>query len=150
VDLVLLIGIPATGKTSYYASEFLRSHLRISRDMLGTRYRETALFAEALRTQTRVLVDNTNVTRAERARFISPARAAGYTVRGFFLESRREDARARNNARGEHDRVPEVAIGDKSRRLELPSREEGFDELSFVRLDGNGGFVTEAWRDEVR
>jgi hypothetical protein len=95
VDLVVLIGIPATGKTSYYASELLRSHLRVSRDLLGTRHRETALFSEALRTGTRVVVDNTNVTRAERARFIVPARAAGYTVRGFFFESRGDDATAR-------------------------------------------------------
>jgi hypothetical protein len=50
VDLVLLIGIPATGKTSYYASEFVGSHLRINRDTLGTRHREAALFTEALRT----------------------------------------------------------------------------------------------------
>jgi predicted kinase len=149
VELVLLIGIPATGKTSFYASEFLRSHLRISRDTLGTKYREAALFNEALRTQARVVVDDTNVTRADRARFIVPAKEAGYAVRGYFFESRREDARARNAVRDERDRVPEVAIRDKSSRLELPCLGEGFDELFFVRLDGDRGFVTEEWRDEV-
>ncbi len=149
MDLVLLIGIPATGKTSFYASELMRSHLRISRDTLGTAHREAELFAAAIRTKTRIVIDNTNVTRADRAQFIARARQAGYTVRGFFFESRREDARARNNTRDDRDRVPEVAIGDKSSRLELPSRQEGFDELWFVRLERDGGFVTEAWRDEV-
>jgi predicted kinase len=150
MELVLLIGLPATGKTSYCAAELLRSHLRISRDTLGTAYRESSLFAEALRTTTRVVVDNTNVTRAERARFIEPARAAGYAVRGLFFESRIEDARIRNAARDERDRVPGVAIGDKSRWLELPSLDEGFDELWFVRLAADNGFVSERWRDEVR
>jgi hypothetical protein len=33
--------------------------------------------------------------------------------------------------------------------LELPSLEEGFDKLYYVRVDGNGGFVVEEWKDEV-
>jgi predicted kinase len=150
VDLVVFIGIPATGKTSCYAALFLRTHLRISLDSLGTRYREQALFDEALRTGARVVVDNTNVTRAERARYIGPAREAGYAVRGLFFESRGEDARRRNRERDPLDRVPEVAIGDKSARLELPSMDEGFDDLEFVRLVEGGGFARERWRDAVR
>lgn len=33
--------------------------------------------------------------------------------------------------------------------LELPTRAEGFDELWYVRMDGNGGFVIEEWNDAL-
>jgi hypothetical protein len=31
----------------------------------------------------------------------------------------------------------------------LPSKAEGFDELWYVRMDGNGGFIVEEWNDEL-
>ena len=31
-------------------------------------------------------------------------------------------------------------------RLELPSLEEGFDKLYYVKTDGDGGFVIEEWK----
>ena len=32
----------------------------------------------------------------------------------------------------------------------MPSREEGFDDLFYVRIDDAGGFVIEGWADDVR
>jgi hypothetical protein len=34
--------------------------------------------------------------------------------------------------------------------MEIPSWDEGFDELHYVRIGGTGGFVVEGWRDEDR
>jgi hypothetical protein len=45
--------------------------------------------------------------------------------------------------------VPDVALRDMARRLELPAMGEGFDALHYVRM-ADGGFVVEDWRDEVR
>ena len=45
--------------------------------------------------------------------------------------------------------VPLKAILGAAGRLELPSMEEGFDKLYYVRVDGDGGFVIEEWKDEV-
>ena len=36
------------------------------------------------------------VLRAQRAKFIAPAKAAGYAVAGYFLQSRRAEAMERN------------------------------------------------------
>jgi hypothetical protein len=33
--------------------------------------------------------------------------------------------------------------------LDLPSRDEGFDELYYVRISEDGQFSVEEWRDEV-
>ena len=34
-------------------------------------------------------------------------------------------------------------------RLQIPSKEEGFDELFYVRIDEANRFVVEEWKDEV-
>lgn len=143
MELVLLIGIPATGKSTFAKERFFASHLRVNRDMLKTAHRERVLFDACLSTSTALLVDNTNVTRAERARFIDAARAAGFRVRGFFFESKVRDALARNEARGRP--VPDVAVLGRSKELELPSFSEGFHELFFVRPATTGGFDVANW-----
>jgi hypothetical protein len=33
--------------------------------------------------------------------------------------------------------------------LQVPSRDEGFDELHYVRIDQSGQFIVEEWKDEV-
>lgn len=143
MELVLLIGIPATGKSTFAKDRLFATHVRINRDMLKTTHRERELFEACLSSGTALVVDNTNVTRAERARFIDSAREAGFRVRGFFFESRVRDALKRNEARGRP--VPDVAVLGRSGELELPSYAEGFDELFFVRLSAEGGFDLEPW-----
>ncbi len=144
-QLVVLMGIPATGKTSFAVERFGHSHLRISRDVLRTKHRERQIFDAALRTTADIVLDNTNVTREQRARFIAPAKEAGYAVDGYFLQSRRAEAMERNARRAEHLQVPDGAVGKKSAELELPSAEEGFDRLYFVRIDGDR-FIVEDWQ----
>ncbi len=143
MELVLLIGIPATGKSTFARDRLFGTHLRINRDMLKTAHRERVLFDACLSTSTALVVDNTNVTRSERARFIDPARSAGFRVRGFFFESKVRDALARNEARGRP--VPDAAVLGRSGELELPAFSEGFDELFFVRLSAAGGFEVAGW-----
>lgn len=136
MELVLLIGIPATGKSTFAKERLFATHVRLNRD-------KQVLFDAYLSTRTALVIDNTNVTRAERARFIDPARSAGFRVRGFFFESKVRDALTRNEARGRP--VPDVAVLGRSGELELPSFSEGFDELCFVRLSATDGFDVEAW-----
>lgn len=117
--------------------------------MLKTRYREELLIKACIEGKTRFVVENTNVTREEHARYIAPARNAGFQIIGYFFESRVADALERNRARPEIDRVPDVGIFSASKRLELPSRAEGFDELFFVRSNGPNAFTVEEWKNEV-
>lgn len=148
MELVLFIGIQATGKSSFYRERFLRTHVRVNLDMLKTRHREDLLFRACLKGKTRCVVENTNLTRQQRAHYIGPARDAGFRIVGYFFESRAGDAVARNRARPEGERVPDVAIFAAGKRLQLPSRAEGFDQLFFVRVTGNA-FAVEEWKDEL-
>ncbi len=145
-EAVLLIGIPAAGKSSFVREHLFDTHVRINLDMLRTRPREARLLEACLKGRVSFVVDNTNVTRETRTRYIPSARAAGFRVIGYFFESKIGDALARNAKR--ERQVPEMAVRDLRNRLELPALAEGFDELHFVRFE-NGGFIIEPWRHEV-
>jgi hypothetical protein len=43
----------------------------------------------------------------------------------------------------------DAAIMGTDKRLQLPSLDEGFDRLYYVRPTGDGDFVVEEWRDEA-
>ena len=82
-----------------------------------------------------VVVDNTNVTREDRAGYIVRGKQSRFKIRGFFFESNLRDCLARNARRTGKAQVPERGLIAKYRKLEPPSYEEGFDELYFVRLE---------------
>ena len=149
MELVLFIGIQATGKSSFYRERFFRSHVRINGDMLKTRRREELLVKACLEGKTSFVVDKMNLTRAERARYIGPAKTAGFKVAGYFLQSQLATALQRNAGRSEPERIPEGGLRAACAKLELPARDEGFDELFFVKMDGKGGFTVEDWKDEI-
>src|SRR5215468_8659049 len=147
MELVLFIGIQATGKSSFYKERFYRTHVRLNYDMLGTRHRESLLLKSCIDGKTKLVVDNTNLTREDRARYLVPAKNAGFRVVGYFFQSRVADALRRNKERGDGDRVPDAGILGASGKLELPSPAEGFDQLFFVRLNEPNGFVVEEWKE---
>jgi predicted kinase len=149
VEAVLLIGLQASGKSSFFRERFFSTHVRVNLDMLKTRFRERQILETCLRTYQPFVVDNTNSTREERRVYLEAAKTAGFRVVGFYLQSRVEDCKSRNEARPPADRVPLVGLLGTYAKLELPSYVEGFDQLCYVRLT-NDGFAVEEWRDEVR
>lgn len=145
MEAVMLIGIQASGKTTFYRERFFDTHLRLSLDMLRTRRRERLLLEACLRAEQRFVVDNTNPTAAERARYVAPARAAGFRVVGYFFEPDPRGAAARNAQRAEGVRVPPAGLFGTLKRLQRPEPAEGFDELYRVRVPTPGEFAVEAW-----
>ncbi len=145
MQLVLFIGIQATGKSTFYKERFYRTHVRVNYDMLKTHRRQDLLVSACLQGRTKFVVDNTNLTRQVRARFIGPAQEAGFEVTGFFFESRVADALRRNSGRPGAERVPYLGVLRAQRRLELPALAEGFDHLFLVRLDDESGFMVDPW-----
>ena len=139
---VIFIGIPASGKSTYFQRYFNTGFVHINLDTLRTRKKEQALLEKSLQEELSFAVDNTNPTREDRQRYIAPAKAAGYRVDGYFLQSTLKDSIARNEGREGKARVPTKAIAAISNKLEMPSKGEGFDRLFFVR-QVDGDFVTE-------
>ena len=76
MDAVLLIGIQGSGKSWFFNERFRDTHVRLNLDMLRTRHRESVLLKACIDTQQPFVVDNTNPTIQDRARYIEPAKQA--------------------------------------------------------------------------
>ena len=150
MELVLFIGLQGGGKSTFYRQRFVDTHLRLNLDMLRTRHREALLFDACLAAKQPVVIDNTNPTRDERARYITPARAANFRVVGYYFQSGLEDCKRRNLQRPEPRVVPLPGLLGTYRRMQVPSPDEGFDQMWYVRIADDGEFVVEAWSDEIR
>lgn len=144
MELVVFTGIQAAGKSTFFRERFFDTHVRVNLDMLRTRHRERVLFGACLAAKQAVVVDNTNLSRADRAKYIAPARAAGFSVLGYYFRSVLAESMTRNAAREASARVPERGLLGAAGRLETPELSEGFDALHYVRIED--GFVVEPWR----
>lgn len=147
MDVILLIGIQATGKSTFCRSYFYDTHIRLNLDMLKTRHRETLLFKACIEAKQPFVVDNTNLTVEERARYIVPAKAAGFAITGYYFQSIVRDSVQRNEGRAE--RVPEKGILGAAGKLQRPTYAEGFDKLYYVRIAANDEFDIQEWNDEL-
>ncbi len=146
MQAIVFCGIQASGKSTFYKQRFFNSHIRISLDLLRTRHRERRLLALCLETQAKFVVDNTNPTVVERRQYVEPAKAAGYSVVGYYFHSATATALLRNEQRPPAEQVPAVGIRGTRASLEMLSFAEGFDELYFVRIADDGQFITEPWQ----
>ncbi len=125
IECVVLVGVPAAGKSSLYRQRFESTHRRVE---------DRRLVDAALAAGASVVVDNTNPRRADRARLIASARARGARVVGYFFDVTTRAAVARNAVRTGKDKVPNVAIFTVAKRMEPPTYDEGFDELYRVTI----------------
>jgi predicted kinase len=145
MEAVIFVGIQATGKSSFYIARFFQTHIRINLDMLRTRRRETLLLRACIEMQQRFVVDNTNPTLAERANYITPAKAAGFRVVGYYFPAVLGECIQRNNRRSGKQIVPIKGIVGTLKRLVPPSYAEGFDALYTVRIAEPDRFSVEEW-----
>jgi predicted kinase len=150
MEAVVFVGIQATGKSTFCQQRFFRTHVRINLDMLRTRRREEILVRACLEAKQPFVVDNTNPTVKDRTRYIGLAKTAGFRVVGYYFQSSVSEALERNAWRPERERVPEIGIRGTHSRLEIPSFDEGFDALYYVRIGERGEFELEEWADEAR
>jgi predicted kinase len=149
VEAVIFMGLQGAGKSTFYRERFFGTHLRICLDMLKTRNRERRFLQLCIETRRRFVVDNTNPTRAERQVYIEAAKQAGFRIIGYYFQSKVEDCQRRNAQRPLEKQVPLRGILGAAGRLQIPSREERFDELYYVWIDETNRFVVEEWRDDV-
>ncbi|MEE6128207.1 AAA family ATPase [Chryseobacterium arthrosphaerae] len=104
-------------------------------DLLNTRNKEGKLLQYCFDTQSKMVIDNTNVSRENRRRYIQLAIQNKYSIVGYFFESDIRDCLERNKNR--KDSINETGIKAKYKELELPSLEEGFDQIVKVKIINN-------------
>lgn len=136
-ELVLLIGLPGAGKTTFFRQRFAATHVHVNADSVRGRGKTASgqleLVQRALANGYSVVADNTHVGRGQRAALITEARRAGARVIGYYFDAPPHECVAQNERREQAERVPAVAIFAAARRLVPPSHGEGFDALHVVQ-----------------
>jgi predicted kinase len=144
MELVIFVGLQASGKSSFFHTRFEASHAHVSKDLFrnnkNPNRRQKQLIEAALRAGDPVVVDNTNPTVEERGALISLGREHGASIVGYYFDSPVRECLARNRERTGKARVPDVALYATAKKLVRPSYREGFDEIYRVRVSGNSTF----------
>jgi predicted kinase len=148
MEAIIFCGIQATGKTSFFKDRFFKTHIRISLDQLNTRNKELRFIETCIHTFHPFVIDNTNPSPKERAKYIAIAKANKFKVIGYYFQSKMADALARNDQRSGKEKIPEIGIQGTFKRLILPHKNEGFDELYYVTANNNI-FTVKEWSDEI-
>ena len=138
MECVILIGLPASGKSTFFRERFAGTHDHVSKDVLRSnrrpQRRQEQLVAESLAAGRSVVVDNTNPSVAVRRPLLDVARTYQAEVVGYFFVTDARDALRRNRTREGRERVPDVAIFTVRKHLQAPTPGEGFDRLYAVTM----------------
>lgn len=145
-ELVLFVGIPGCGKTTFWKRKVLKPHFfRLSlddyrkavcgQDYLGSFEPVVKMWADTTRSYlfhqgVNILVDATSLTREIRKPWLDAANSHGYEVKCVWFKTPLRSC-LRNNAK--RDRyVPVDVIRDMHTRLEKPLIREGFKSIMQV------------------
>jgi predicted kinase len=141
-EIILFIGLQASGKTTFYRSRLSSTHVHISKDNFKKakrpERRQTRLIREALEQGSSIVVDNTNVSVEARSGPLALAKEFGIPVIGYIFECTVSESLERNEARSEEERVARVGVLDAAKRYEEPSLAEGFSALFKVSWGPDG------------
>jgi predicted kinase len=148
MEAVFFIGIPGSGKTTFYRERFFDTHVRVSRDMLKTRNRELLLVSACLAAKQAFVVDDTNASKVHRSEYIAAAKAAGFRVVGCYFRTPLSTALARNRRRPAGQVVPVPGVIATWKRLQPPEWSEGFDDLRLIETGAESEFSVRPWSRE--
>jgi len=152
MELIIFIGLQASGKSTFYRTHLADTHEYVSKDRLfknknySKNEQQVARIIEALQAQRSIIVDNTNPTLEDRAALIDLGRAYGAAIVGYYFEAPAKQCVERNRLREGKARVPDKVIYITASRLTRPTYAEGFDQLYAVEIAGNNEFNVWAWQ----
>lgn len=153
MELILLIGLQAAGKTTFYRQRIADTYMHISMDLLRNNShparRQAQFIEQALQAGESVVGDNTNPTPAVRAPLIALGKQYGYMIIGYYFPPDVAASLKRNAGREGKATVPPVAIYATRKKLQPPSYTEGFDALYSVRSADDGAFEVRPWIAEA-
>jgi predicted kinase len=153
MDLVLLIGLQGSGKSTFCRARLAATHHVVSMELFPNnrrpRRRQLQLTAEALAAGQSVVLDNTNASVAERAPLLDLGRTHGARTIGYYFATSLEECLRRNAGRQGRQRVPDIALYATRKRLELPSRREGFDQLYAVEVVEDADWLVSGWEEDT-
>lgn len=145
--ITMLIGLPRAGKTEFIKRS-LTDQIIISADqfrqiMYGQRYymdgesfmwatREVSLKI-LMQQGVDIVVDETNITAANRAKLIRLAKHHGYKIAAIWIDALPDLCKCRAISTNQEDLIP--IIDKMAAQFEKPEYKEGFDYISYYGAD---------------
>lgn len=152
MELVIFIGLQASGKSTFFRTHFATTHEHVSKDLMRNNKnrarRQAQLIEAALQAGRSVVVDNTNPTLEDRASLIQLGKTYGAQIIGYYFESHVSSCRKRNQQRVGKDQVPNVAIYSTIKKLVRPTYVEGFHQLFYVSIANQSAFEVRPWIED--
>lgn len=150
LEVAVLVGLQASGKTTFYRRWLAGTHEHVSKDAFPNarrrQHRQMRMINDALAAGRNVAVDNTNPAPEEWRPILEAARDHGAGTVGYWFPPDLAGSLERNAEREGRARVPDVGVYATLQRLRRPRRADGFDRLYTVCFAGVGGFTVR--RDE--
>ena len=150
VELAVFVGIPGSGKSTFYEQNLAGTHALVSLDLMGRSSpkgpRMMRRIREVLSEGRNVAVDNTNVDLESRAALLAVAREVGAKVHCYFFPPDVGECLRRNEARQGKKKIPVAGVWYKYDHLVIPSFDEGFDVMTDVRAVDGGFRLTSRFR----
>jgi predicted kinase len=145
MDMIILVGLQASGKSTFYRTQFASTHAYVSKDLLRKKKRpallQQRLVEEALQAGHSVVIDNTNPSPEDRAPLIALGHQYGAQVIGYFFELQLRRSLTWNAQRTGVAHVPDVGIFATLKRLAAPTYDEGFDLLYAITATEHDQFA---------
>ncbi|EGG42186.1 hypothetical protein Nlim_0832 [Candidatus Nitrosarchaeum limnium SFB1] len=126
IEYVLMIGVALSGKTTYRNANFNYEVVALSY-FNNNRKKELEYIESCLKEGRSIIVDDTNLTVSIRKQHIDLAKKFNAKVREVFMNTSAALLEQRQKRR--RDSIPLPVIYKQIKELEVPTMEEGFDQL---------------------
>ncbi len=154
MELIIFIGLQASGKSAFYRAQFADTYVHICKDLLKSsknknkNQKQAELIEGAFEEQRSVVVDNTNVTVQDRLPLIELGRRYNAAITGYYFQPDVLSSRTRNLEREWKAQVSEKAIFITAYKLEPPTYAEGYETLYYVYMGKDSTIENPAWEIE--
>lgn len=141
-QLVVLMGLQGSGKSSFYRKHLAGTHELVSKDLMKNKKQKALIQARLIRKYLgegkSVVVDNTNLSTKLRKELIHLGHEFEVPVILYYFPITVQESILRNEGQGRKV-IPLAGIYSAAKTLVPPSYDEGFDEIYRVTL------VTHEW-----
>jgi len=137
-ELIIFVGPPGGGKSTFYKS-YLSDYVHVNNDTLKTKQKCIKTAEEAMTAGKSVVIDNTNPDADTRKTYIELAKKHNYPSRCFLFDVTKDMAfhlnelrKANNQRKHSSNSVADVIIHTWFKRLQKPTKAEGFTEVEVI------------------